>query len=260
MKTKFWNNSIFGLAVAALALQFACCGDRLTSRYTLVFPQAPEAWVSLLGEPRWRVEWLDSAGRRQNADISPGGSLQIEIPATWTNPVTARPYWPGLSLFEGFFMPAGALFPFDANKSRLYLSWEAGPDTVFYWELARAAASRNSSQNPANFDWPRFRELFKSDVLDTDVSKDPWLVDWRFVAERTIEANFDRRRLIPQIAVPAEIPVPEGPWYGTSPFAEPLSSMEQEPLSFPVRPGLNVWICREGTLRVNGDIWVFKEW
>ena len=260
MKTRFWNYSIYKLTVIVTALQLTCCGDLLTSRYTLEFPRAPEAWVSLLGEPHWRVEWLDSAGRRQSADISPGGGLQIELPATWINPVTARPYWPGLNLFAGFFMPAGALFPFDVSGSRLCLSWEAGPDTVFYLELAQAAAAQNSSKNPANFDWPRFRELFKSDVLDPDVSKDPWLVDWRSVAERTIDSNFDRRRLVPQSAVPTDLPVPEGPWYGTSPFAEPLDFAEQKPPSFKVRPGLNIWISREGILRVNGNTQIFTKW
>ena len=259
MKTRFWNYSIYKLAVIALALQLTCCGDRFPSRYTLEFPRAPEPWVSLLGEPHWRVEWLAPDGRRQTEDILPGGSLEIELPATWTNPVTARPYWPGHNLFAGLFMPAGALFPFDVDGSRLCLSWEAGPDTVFYWELAQAG-STDISKNPANFDWPRFRELLKSEDLNADVSRDPWLVDWRFVAEKTIEANFDRRRLVPQSAVSMNIPVSLGPWYGTSPFADPLSFAERETPSFQVRPGLNLWICSKGILRVNGNTQVFTKW
>jgi hypothetical protein len=254
------KTNILKTAVIVLALQLACCGDHLSSLYTLEFPQTPEHWVSLLGEPHWRVEWLSPEGRRQTADILPGGSLQIEIPATWTNPVTARPYWPGSGLYAGLFMPAGALFPFDVNGNRLCLNWEAGIDTVFYWELVQAAGSQNNAKNPAHFDWPRFRELFQPEVLNTEVVHDPWLVDWRYVAERTIGANFDRRRLIPQTADFVDIPVPAGPWYGTSPFAEPLSFTEGEPHLFPVRPGLNVWVCREGLLRVNGNIRVFKEW
>jgi len=259
MKTRFWNNSVYKLAVIALALQLTCCGDRFPSRFALVFPRAPEPWVSLLGEPHWRVEWLDPGGRRQIADIVPGGSLEIELPTEWANPVTARPYWPGINLFAGLFMPAGALFPFDVDGSRLCLSWEAGPDTVFYWELAQAGSPGNG-KNPANFDWPRFRELFKSEDLNADVSRDPWLVDWRFAAEKTIEANFDRRRLVPQSTVSMNIPVSSGPWYGTSPFADPLTFAEREQPSFPVRPGLNVWISREGILRVNGNTQVFTKW
>ena len=259
MKTRFWNNSIYKLAVIALALQLTCCGDRFPSRFTLEFPRAPEPWVSMLGEPCWRVEWLDPGGRRQTADILPGSSLEVELPTEWINPVTARPYWPSLNLFAGLFMPAGALFPFDVDGSRLCLSWEAGIDTVFYWELAQAGSTDNA-KNPANFDWPRFRELLKSEDLNADVSRDPWLVDWRFVAEKTVDANFDRRRLVPQSAVSMNIPVSAGPWYGTSPFAVPLSFAERETPSFQIRPGLNVWISREGILRVNGNSQIFTKW
>jgi len=246
-------------SVLALALQLACCGDRLTSgQYTLEFPQTPQAWVSLLGEPHWRVEWLAPDGRKQTADILPGGSLQVELPATWTNPVSAWPYWPGHSLIAGLFMPAGALFPFDVSGDSLCLSWEAGPDSVFYWELANFAG-QDKTKIPANFDWLRFRELLQSEDINAAVKQDPWLVDWRFVAEKTIEANFDRRRLVPQAADSMNIPVPSGPWYASSPFADPLSFAEGEPPSFQVRPGLNVWICGEGVLRVNGKTWVFAK-
>jgi len=250
----YMKTNLFRLAVVVLALQQASCGDPLSPRYVLEFPQAPEPWVSLLGEPHWRVEWLDPDGRRQTADVLPGYGLEVELPATWTNPVAAWPYWPGLSLFEGLFMPAGALFPFDAGGNRLYLSWRAGPDAVFYNELSSV---RDSAKNPANFDWLRFRELFQSESLNKEVIQDPWLVDWRSVAEKTAGANFDRRRLVPQTASSVKIPVSAGPWYGASPFASPLTFAEGEPPSFPVRPGLNVWVCREGILRVNGKTWIF---
>lgn len=251
--------NIFRPAVAVLALQLACCGDRFPSGYKLEFPRAPEPWVSLLGEPHWRVEWFSPGGSRLTADVPPGGSLEIELPVTWTNPVTAWPYWPGLNLFEGAFRPAGALFPWELGGSCLRLNWEAGPDTVFYWELARAGGT-DDSKNPANFDWPRFRGLFKSGEIDRAVSRDPWLVDWRSVAEKTAGGNFDRRRLVPQAADLVSIPVSSGPWYGASPFAEPLLFEEGQAPVFPVRPGLNVWICREGVLRVYGEVWVFRGW
>jgi len=253
------------LAIIALALQLTCCGDSYSSRYTLEFPRAPQTWVSLLGEPHWRVEWFSPDGGNQTADILPGGSLQIELPATWANPVSAWPYWPSHNLITGLFMPAGALFPFDVSGNSLRLSWEAGPDAVFYRELSGFAELANSvtqagdesKKKPANFDWLRFRELLQSENINTAARQNPWLVDWRFVAEKTIEANFDSRRLVPQTADPVSIPVPSGPWYGSSPFASPLAFAENETPSFPVRPGLNVWICREGILRVNGKTWMF---
>jgi len=243
-------------AVLVVSLQFVCCGDSFPARYALTLPDAPDRWVSLLGPPHWRLEWLDTGGNRKKADILPGRSMTIELPTTWANPVTAWPYWPGHNIIPGLFKPAGALFPFDVSGETLCLSWEAGPDTVFYWELA-AANEQDTAKSPANFDWPRFRELFQEETLNEAVRKDPWLVDWRSVAEKTITSSFDRRRLVPEAAEPTAIPVPSGPWYGASPFAEPLSFTEGDPPVFPVRPGLNVWVSPAGILRCTNNAWVF---
>jgi hypothetical protein len=245
-------------AIIILSFQLSCCGDRFASGYILELPVIPESWVSLLGEPHWRIEWLGTDGQTQKKDILPGKTTEIEIPVTWTNPVTAWPYWPGYNLIPGTFKPAGALFPFDVSGKSLNLSWKAGPDTIFYRELA-FSNNQNLSKIPANFDWPRFRELFETEVLNEAVRKDPWLVDWRYVAERTINSNFDRRRLVPEVPETVNIPVSPGLWYGTSPFANPLFFKEGEPLFFPVRSGINVWISSEGILRCNGKTWVFLE-
>lgn len=252
------KNTILQLTV--LTLMFTGCADRFSSRYALELPEIPEPWVSLLGEPHWKVEWLDPEGRMKSKIIlpseAPAKSNEIEIPATWTNPVTSWPYWPEYNLIPGFFKPAGALFPFDVSGKSLHLSWKAGPDTVFYWELAFANENQ-ASKIPANFDWPRFRELFDSEILSEAVCKDPWLINWNFVAQKTLDSNFDRRRLVPQAAESVNIPAGSGPWYGTSPFAEPLYFAEGEAPIFPVRPGINVWISAEGILRVSGKTWVF---
>jgi hypothetical protein len=254
--------AILAFACILTVLQLTGCSDRFPSSYVLELPGVPEPWVSLLGEPFWRVEWVDSNGRKQTADIQPGGGLQtsikIELPVTWASPVTAWPYWPGHNLTAGFFKPAGAMFPYDANGSRLRLSWEAGVDTIFYRELAYANED-NHSRIPANFDWPRFRELFEAETTNEAIREDPWLVNWRSVAERTVAGTFDRRRLVPEASIPLPIPVPSGPWYGTSPFAKPLFFKEGEPSIFPIRPGINIWVSAEGILRVNGNIWVFEE-
>ncbi|MDR0324284.1 MAG: hypothetical protein LBI12_07545 [Treponema sp.] len=242
-----------------LLLLLTGCKDRLIFGLSLEFPEVPEPWVKLLGEPHWRLEWLSLDGKKQSKVIFPGESAEIEVPAIWTNPVSAFPYWPDYNLIPGYFKPAGALFPFDIAREKLLLSWKAGPDTIFYWELA-FFNEHNSSKNPANFDWPRFRELFETDVLNEAVRKDPWLVDWHYVAKKTIEANFDRRRIVPQKTESLNIPAPAGLWYGNSPFAEPLCFEEGETPSFPVYPDINVWISGEGILRFSGKTWVFTEW
>ncbi|MDR2942416.1 MAG: hypothetical protein LBV17_07490 [Treponema sp.] len=248
---------LFNLKFLALFLLLAGCGDFTPSSYTVFPPPAPESWVSLLGEPHWRLEWLDKSGVRQKADILPGKSMKIEIPVTWANPVTAWPYWPDYNLPAGIFKPAGALFPFDAEDDLLCLSWKGGTDTVFYWELA-LVNSYKASKIPANFDWPRFRELFNDEALNEAVRKDPWLVDWHSVAEKTMNANFDRRRLVPEKAEYVNIPAGCGPWYGTSPFSEPLAFEGGESTVFPVRSGYNVWISSAGILRCSDKIWIFS--
>jgi len=263
MKTFFINL----LTIFVLALQLISCRDINPSRYVLELPDTPEGWAYILGEPSWRIEWIDPDGKKQIADILPGDRLEIELPVNWANPVTAWPYWLEYDLIPGFFKPAGALFPFDAIGNRLFLSWEAGHDTVFYWELLLAQYVNdldtdevdqiNYSRLPAYFDWPRFRELFKEEVLDEAVCEDPWLINWRFVAERTVANNFDRRRLVPEAAVSNSFTVPSGLWYGTSPFAKPLYFISRETPFFPVRPGINVWVSTEGILRIYNDVWIF---
>jgi len=250
------KTSLFRLTVLfVIVVQFFSCDDLSVSSYKVELPKTLEYWVSLLGEPNWCVEWVDPGGWKQVKDIKPGEDLKIEIPVTWTNPITAWPYWPEHNLIPGLFKPAGALFPFDVNGNSLCLTWEAGPDTVFYWELALANEG-DYSRIPANFDWPRFRELFDG-LLGEAVCEDPWLVNWRSVAERTVSSNFDRRRLVPEAVELKPFPVPAGPWYGSSPFAGPLIFEEGKQPVFPVRSGFNVWISAEGILRVNGNAWVF---
>jgi len=253
-----------------MSLQFVCCGDSFPSRYVTVLPDVPDAWVSLLGEPHWRLEWLDTDGREQITDISPGNSTVIELPTTWTSPVTAWPYWPDRNLIHGQIKPAGALFPFDAEGEQIRLSWKAGPDAVFYRELAAAVlqakqagqdeqTEKVNAKLPAYFDWHRFRFLFQLETIDQAVREDPWLVDWRSVAEKTVSSSFNQSRLVPEAAKSISFPVPVGHWYGASPFAEPLFFEEGETPVFPVRPGINVWICAEGILRFTEKAYVFVE-
>jgi hypothetical protein len=249
---------IFNAALILSVLQLLSCGDRFSDRYVLVMPQVPEAWSFLLGEPHWRLEWLDSGGQTWKTDVPPGKVFTLELPVTWINPVTAWPFWPEFNLIPGHFRPAGALFPYDTSVNNLNLSWKAGIDTVFYRELVYANAN-NMKKIPANFDWQRFRELFLAENINEEVKKDPWIVNWQYVAEKTIDSNFDRRRLVPEKTEKMEIQVPPGIWYGNSPFAEPLYFEEGETPVFQIRPGLNLWISSEGILRCNGKTWILTK-
>jgi len=254
------KNSNFKLTIVfVLALQLICCRDLCPSKFVLNLPKPPEIWVSLLGEPCWRIEWFAPNGQKQTADLQSTGNFEVELPVTWTNPVIAWPYWPVHNLNPGLFMPAGAFFPFNIEENTLHLSWETGPDVVFYMELALACVKeQNPSKTPSNFDWPRFRELFHDETLSMEVREDPWLVNWRSAAEKTVSANFDKRRLVPEKTEPINIPVPPGTWYGTSPFAKPLL-FEDAVVTFQTRPGINLWVSADGILRVNGKTWVFNK-
>jgi hypothetical protein len=251
MKTLYFKLTL----VPVLILWLAGCREAFPARYGLELPQVPETLVALLGEPLWRIEWVSSDGEMRKRDIARGERIEIDPPVTWTNAVLAWPWWPESGLIPGFFRPAGGLFPYDTGGGTLHLSWEAGPDAVFYWEMAYANGG-NAKRIPANFDWPGFRELFKADVINGKVKNDPWLADWRYIAEKTVESGFDRRRLVPESSESVNIPVPGGPWYGTSPFADPLSFERGAIPLFPVRPGVNVWVSGEGILRCNGKAWV----
>jgi len=261
MKTYF----IKLISVLALLLGLVSCGEeKFPSQYVLVLPKAPEAWVSLLGEPHWRVEWQNPGGQKQIKAILPNENIGIDLPQAWTSAILAWPYWPEQDIGPGLFRPAGALFPFDSSANRINLSWKAGPDAVFYWELAIAGeeieAESKVPRIPHNFDWPRFRELFETDVLNEMVRQDPWLADWRSIAEKTVKSGFDRRRLVPESGDIINIPVSSGPWYGGSPFTAPLWFEEGEIPAFPVRSAVEVWICGEGILRCNKKAQVFTPW
>ena len=242
-------------------MQFENCSDFLPDRFVVTLPQLPESWGGLLGEPSWRLEWFNSEGIKQITNVSPteAANLEIEIPVTLANPVTAWPFWPEFNLVPGHFRPAGALFPYDVSGNNIVLSWKAGVDAVFYKEIGDANRAADGTRHPAHFDWPRFRELFESDILNDAVIADPWLVDWHQEAERTAASGFDRRRLAPQPGEPLSIPVPASRWYGNSPFAAPLAFEGGIP-EFNVRPGINVWICEEGILKIDGKTWVLQKY
>jgi len=253
MKTYFFKIAF----VFAAAIQLICCGGSFPAKFKLELPEPPNPWISLLGNPYWHIEWLNPDGEKQAEDIPPGSGIVVEIPITWANPVTAWPFWPNHNLIPGHFKPAGALFPFDIDNNRLRLSWESGPDTIFYWELALANAG-DMSKLPSNFDWSRFRNLFKDGTLKEEICIDPWVVDWRSFAKTTVNSTFYSNRLSPAEKKDLNIPVSSGTWYGSSPFAKPLYFAEDDPVIFEVRTGgVNVWISKEGILRVNGDSWVF---
>ncbi|GHV05844.1 hypothetical protein FACS189485_13450 [Spirochaetia bacterium] len=250
------------LAALLIVLLFCGCGDSLgETRLVIEFPDLPPAWAEFFGPPQWRVEWINPAGIRESLETrAPGEGVEVNIHPTMASPVLAWPFWPARGLSPGIFRPAGAIFPFDAGRGYLHLSWQGGVDAFFYHALLREAASAPGTgvRVPQNFDWPRFRELFGDPGVSAEVRADPWIADLGDIAARVVKSGFDKRRFKPAPREKLQIPVSKGPWIGTSPFASPLFFEDGIPV-FLVRLGTesDTWYSAEGILRCAGKTWIF---
>jgi hypothetical protein len=255
------------------------CGESLVdTRYKLELPELPATWETMLDRPHWRVEWVNDKGRKEIKIIPERGSLEIDLPPTIASAVSAFPFWPEMGINPGIFKPAGAIFPFDVSGKSLVLSWRGGVDAALYWEFLKVASRTGFEEDttppevdiplgaeravvprlPWNFDWPRFRQLFDDSSLNVEILADPWLADWHSIASKIVQSGFDKRRLVPKARNSLHIPVGQGPWIGTSPFASPLY-FETNPV-FLVSATADTWISSEGLLRCNTEAWIVIEW
>lgn len=243
--------------IAALTLSASCEADAvIRDSYELVLPEPPEAWMEVLGEPCWRIEWFDSNGVMQSAEILPGGTGGADgIMQEWTTPVTAWPYWPEKNIKYGIMKPAGALFPLDVYGGSINLSWRGGIDAVFYRELA---ALNSEKRLPYNFNWVRFRELFQSGGLSEEIVKDPWLADWKSIAAKTAASGFDRRRISARKYSTLSLAMPApGPWIGESPFMPGGNWQQQENVALKVTDETSNYFCPDGILRCASGVWIW---
>jgi hypothetical protein len=258
--------ALFFLLFPALG---GCDNPAIRDGYVLAFPALPAAWQDLLGSPRWRLIWMDGQGVPQTLETD--GAAVISLPVEWAAPALAFPYWPDRGILPGEMRPAGAIAPFDLQGDRLQLSWRAGVEAWFYRELAAArnaalgaaegaAKAALDKRRPEYFDWPRFRALLNGDAVPAAVRDDPWRVDWRDVAARTVQSGFDRRRIVEQAA--GELSAPNttlgaGPFSGPSPFAKPLVPAPDQGYRFAVTSRADTYVSAEGILRVSGKAWVY---
>jgi hypothetical protein len=246
------------LCCVLLCVCACACAEGGATLYELEFPAIPEAWRELLGEPRWRVEWISPQGPEslETGNNAPALALIGE----WTNPIIAYPFWPDLGLLPDMMKPAGALFPFDAEGRRIRLSWQGGVEALVYRELASAAAHANiESRLPLYFNWPRFRELLSDPSLKQEVRDDPWLVDWKTVCLKTAQSGFDKRRIVPRQTEALLVPLSaEARWIGPSPFAPSFSQASGQSLSLQVSSAIDTYICAEGTLRCTQGAWIWQ--
>ena len=256
MKQRFF----FGIALF-LALLSGCEGGPSRSSCRPVLPATPTNWQEILGEPHWRLEWLDEAGAWQDWEGPPGYEApDISPPCEWATAVLAWPFWPELNLAPGVMRPSGALFPWDASGEKLILSWMGGVEAFFWKELAQADRSSPAEDGrlPWYFDWPRFRGLFESGDIPETVHQDPWLADWKEIGRKTVQSGFDRRRIVARKCTQINIPGLGGPWAGSSPFSPPLHAPQGGPLSLEVSDTVDTWVSPDAVLKCSTGGWVLR--
>ena len=250
-----------GLLSISLVILLSCGQGPIQAAYSPELPALPAVWENILGKAHWRLEWVENGswvsweGKEGFPQLSP---IQ-----EWTSPILAWPFWPEKGLFPGLMFPAGALFPWDISGSDLVLSWEAGVDAFFWKQISVNEEEEGRSGTPRfpwYFDWPRFRELMKSEDIPPEIRQNPWLADWSSIAQRTVESGFDRRRIRAEAMTEIIIACPGNLWASSSPFGEPVRVSPGEPLVLLVRDSPDTWISSSGLLRCNRETWIFIPW
>ncbi|MDR1400393.1 MAG: hypothetical protein LBJ41_10760 [Treponema sp.] len=248
------------LCCVLLGICACACTEDGTALYEIEFPSIPEAWRELLGEPRWQVEWISPQGAASLESC--GNAPRLALIEEWTNPIIAYPFWPEQGVWSGMMKPAGALFPFDVEGSRIRLSWLGGVEALVYRELASASVHADKEARlPIYFNWPRFRELLSDLSLKEEVRNDPWLVDWKTVCLQIAQSGFDKRRIVSRKTEPLLIPLnAEACWIGSSPFALAFGQARGESLRLEVSSAIDTYVCAEGILRCTQGAWIWQSW
>jgi hypothetical protein len=258
-KVRFVRRALLPVTLALIL--FACRDPAIPPSCRLVLPALPPAWETILGPPRWRVEWFDRDGLLRTGEGTAAALPKTDLPEEWSSPVLAYPFWPERGLAPGYMRPAGAVAPFDIDGGRLRLTWKAGPEAWFYRALAAAYKTAGAGlsvsaagRRPDCFDWPRFRSLLESGDIPPEIRADPWLAEWDAVAEKTVQSGFDRRRIQVRSSesLTASVPWP-GPWAGTSPFTEVRQWEAGETVTIEAVPEAGTLVSPGGMLRYNRD-------
>jgi len=253
MKTLF-----FTVTFTLFVLLFSC-DCPIKPSYRLVLPELPGHWEEFPGKPHWRLEWINGNAAWQDWE---GLEVpEISINQEWTTAVLALPFWPERGLLPGMMRPSGALFPWDVSGETIVLSWKAGVEAFFWKEMVLADRPAAAAENrlPWYFDWPRFRELMESENIPSIVCQNPWLADWKSIAQKTILSGFDRRRIVSRSFSGLAIPGLAGRWIGSSPFTEALETAPGSPLLLMVTDEPDTWVSEGAVLRCSSSGWVYLE-
>ena len=252
-------SGFFGALIGAALLAVSCADRPIPSSYRPFLPEFPAHREEILGEPCWRLEWINENGVWQEWEGI--NAPELSLNREWTTPVLAWPYWPEKGLLPGMMRPAGALFPWDVSGEALALSWKGGVEAVFWKEMALAERPNKASGGrlPWYFDWPRFRELMESSSISENVRLNPWLADWKHIAQRTVASGFDNRRLVSRAFSELAVPVQSGVWIGSSPFEPPLEAGPDGFLVLNVAELTDTWVSKGAVLKCSGSGWVYRK-
>jgi hypothetical protein len=160
------------------------------------------------------------------------------------------------------FRPAGALYPLDVSGRDMVLSWEAGPEALFYLALDEAWGLSETPQDlrrPQYFDWSRFRDYLRHEA-PAAVLADPWLVNWKTAARNAVQSGF-RITLIKADTEPADVIIPAaGPWIGSSPFQGPFPWTAVETVSLGLKTEVEILVSPGGSFVVSRDGQLWAPW
>ncbi|MEE8441343.1 MAG: hypothetical protein V3S41_06450, partial [Spirochaetia bacterium] len=219
-----------------------CTAPRQTVDVLVTLPDTPDPWVDAWGQAGYRIRWQAYATVSGAVDVEPGvKAVILELPKATVVPVLAWPVWeaggPALEPTETM-RPAGGVWsgdgawPDDEGGGGFHLSFENGP-AVF---VLNSAAGRGA-------DVQAFNRVRLIEEISARLPDDPWLLDTdrivRALCERSMRVSYIREAALTDVS----LEVPDGTWYGTSPFGEP---MEGGLLDRSVRAGLTPYYDDRG--------------
>jgi hypothetical protein len=203
--------------------------------------------------------WYDPGGKLRQKVVYGTDPIEIRVLYQWPSPLIAWPYWPERGVSPGLYRPAGALYPFDVSEDRIFLSWRAGAEANFYRELtlARSLPGADPRRIPQYFDWPRFRSLLREEA--EELRDDPWLADWKNIAEKTVLSGFRKSLVKAAPRTPVELRIPcEGPWFSASPFREQEFWEEGYRAVLALSSGPEIYLCSRGILHLSSELQLWE--
>ena len=198
--------------VTLAAAILGCALPRQTVDVLVTLPETPEPWADAWGQSGYRIHWQAYATVSGAANVDPRSeTVVLELPKATVVPVLAWPVWeaggPALEPTE-MMRPAGGIW----SGGGIQLTYEDGPAAF----VLNSAAGRGADV-----------QAFNHERLIAEISlrlpEDPWLLDTdkivRALCERSMRVDYIREASFTDIS----LELPDGTWYGTSPFGEPLT-------------------------------------